>query len=80
MAVTKQLRRKGCAERSKNIKNRIETAMQSTPLLLMVKLHLSAKQEFLNVHGLQASKGRVNNIVSRKIKGNLVPKRDKQTV
>lgn len=36
------------------------------------------KTEFLNVHGLQSSKGRLNNIVSKKIKGIRVPERDKR--
>lgn len=36
------------------------------------------KTEFLNVHGLQKSKGRLNNIVSKKIRGTPVPEKDKR--
>lgn len=36
------------------------------------------KTEFLNVHGLQSSKDRLNNIVTNKIKGNRVPGKDKR--
>nr|CAI5859197.1 unnamed protein product [Callosobruchus analis] len=34
------------------------------------------KTEFLNVHGLQSSRGRINRTVSRKIKGASVPDKD----
>nr|CAI5858494.1 unnamed protein product [Callosobruchus analis] len=40
------LKRKDPIQRSKNIKIRIEKAMQSTPSMLMVKLQVYAKQSF----------------------------------
>lgn len=36
------------------------------------------KTEFLNIHGLQKSKGRLNNIVSKKIRGTSIPEKDKR--